>query len=266
VSHPDGRRQPRPATIPPTTGSPMPSLPTVENIAQFSVSRLEHFDLFKGLPFRSFNAGEPDPAICDLKVYQDYLAYCFVRANVAKGSRVLEVGGGDSRVLRFLSKDYECWNVDKCEGLGAGPRGFTSRHFRIVYDYLGNSNPELPTRYFDFVFSISALEHTPEDPAVREAVRRDLERVSKPGSPSFHLLDCVWRPGGQSSVNGLIPHLYETLPLRTRFVDPALLGEDPGVYFMSRAAFDASWKAIVGTSYEEFGRPYSMNLFWLAGG
>jgi len=70
--------------------------PTPGNIAEFSYSRLSSFDLFRGLPFKSYNVGDPDPAICDLKVYQDYPTYCFISRNVPKGSRVLEVGGGDS--------------------------------------------------------------------------------------------------------------------------------------------------------------------------
>ncbi len=241
-----------------------PTQPTPDSIADFSVSRLEHFALFQGIPFRSYDTGDPDPATCDLKVYQDHLVHAFIVANVPKGSRLLEVGGGDSRVLRYFSKDYECWNVDRCEGLGNGPRGFTSPHFRIVYDYLGNANPELPTGHFDFVFSISALEHTPEDPAIREGICRDLDRVAKPGSLSLHLFDCVWRPGGKSFVNGLIPHLYATRQLLTRDVPPAGLVEDPGVYFMAEAPFDATWAPLVGGTYQEWGRPYSQNLCWRA--
>ena len=236
--------------------------PSAANIAEFSVSRLEHFELFKGLPFKSF--GDPDPATCDLKVYQDYLVYSFIDANLPKGSRILEVGGGDSRVLKYFSKNYECWNVDKCEGLGNGPRGFTSPHFKIVYEYLGAPNSKLPTGYFDLVFSISALEHTPEDQETREAIARELQRVPKLGCPSFHLFDCILRPGGKSWVNGLVPFLYHYMPMRTRLVPPEALEDDPSVYFMAEEPFDRVWAPLVGTRYREFGRPFSMNLFWLA--
>lgn len=238
------------------------SCPRPENIGDFSVSKVEHFGLFKGLQFQSYNVGDPDPAVCDLKVYQDYLMYCFIVANVPKGSRILDVGGGDSRVLRFLSKDYECWNVNKCEGLGNGPVQFSSPHYRIVYDYLGNFNPELPSAYFEFVFSISALEHTPEDQTIRENIVKDIHRILKPGCPSFHLFDCIWRPEGKSWVNGLIPYLYATVPARTRFVPPAEVERDPAVFFMSESAFNASWAPILKCPYSEYGRPYSMNVFW----
>ena len=79
--------------------------PSPDNIIDFSYSKLSHFKLFTGLPFQSYNAGEPDPAICNLKVYQDYLTYCFIRRNVAPGARILEVGGGDSRILKYFAKD-----------------------------------------------------------------------------------------------------------------------------------------------------------------
>ena len=170
-----------------------PHWPGPDNIAEFSYSRLPHFELFRGLPFQSYNVGDPDPAICDLKVYQDYLVYCFIKRNVPAGARILDVGGGDSRVLKFLSAEYECWNVDKCEGLGNGPVRFTSPHYRIVYEYLGAFSPELPEGYFDLVFSISALEHTPEVQATRENILADIHRVLKGGRPSFHCFDAVNR-------------------------------------------------------------------------
>lgn len=238
--------------------------PGVDNIAAFSISRLWHFDLFQRAPFRSFNTKDPDPAICDLKVYQDYLVYLFLAAHVPKGARVLEVGGGDSRILKHFAQNYECWNLDKCEGLGNGPKRFTSPHYRMVYDYIGNFNAEVPEHYFDFVFSISALEHVPEDQAVRENIEKDLRRVAKPGAPMFHLFDCVVRADGTAWVNGLIPYLARTVPVRTQLLPVEAVAVDPTIYFMSEVAFNASWAALVKRSYWEFGRPFSMNLFWLS--
>jgi hypothetical protein len=72
-------------------------------------------------------------------------------------------GGGDSRVLKYFSNEYECWSADKCEGLAMDPSDFLPPHYRIVYDYVGSFNRELPDQYSDFVFSVSALKHTPED-------------------------------------------------------------------------------------------------------
>ena len=241
---------------------PNPNWPHSGNIADFSYSKLSHFELFGGLPFQSYNVDDPDPAICDLKVYQDYLTYCFIRRNVAPGARILEVGGGDSRILKFFSSEYECWNADKCEGLGNGPVKFTSPHYRIVYDYVGSFNPELPDSYFDFVFSISALEHTPEDETIRVNVLKDMNRVLKPGCPSFHCFDSILRQNGKSWVNGLIPYLYANAPLQTKFAPLAEIEANPDTYAMSRQAYEANWQPITKDSYETFGRAFSINLLW----
>lgn len=232
------------------------------NIANFTYSKLAHFELFSGLPFRSYNVGDPDPVVCDLKVYQDYLVYCFIRRNVPPGSRILEVGGGDSRVLKFFSGEYECWNIDKCEGLGNGPIQFSSPHYRIIYDYMGSFNPALPEAYFDLVFSISALEHTPEDPVIRAAIPDDIDRVLKPGAPSFHCFDVVLRPGGRHWVNGLVRHLYGVRAILNRWKEPGEILSDPEAYFMSETAYNATWKSILKLSYAENGFLASYNLLW----
>ncbi len=239
-------------------------LPSPAKMGKFSYSKLSHFKLFRGLPFKSYNVGDPDPAICDLKVYQDYLVYCFILRNIPKGSRILEVGGGDSRILKYFANDYECWNAGKCEGLGNGPIQFTSQHFRIVYDYLGSFNPELPDHHFDFVFSISALEHTPEDQQTRVNVLADMNRVLKPGCPSFHCFDAILRPAGHSWVNGLIPHIYANQSLQTHFVPLEEIEADPDTYFMSQQAYEANWQPFTNEPYEKFGRAFSINLCWIA--
>ena len=239
-----------------------PKCPYPGNISGFSYSKLSHFSLFQGLPFQSYNVGDPDPAICDLKVYQDYLTYCFIQNNIAPGSRILEVGGGESRILKYFSKEYECWNADKCEGLGNGPIKFTSPYYRIVYDYVGSFNSELPDDYFDCVFSISALEHTPEDQDIRVNILKDMNRVLKPGCPSFHCFDAILRRAGKSWVNGLIPYLYANAPMQTQLPPLSEIEANPDTYAMSQRAYEANWQPITKDPYEDFGRAFSLNLLW----
>lgn len=239
-----------------------PQWPNPTNIAEFSYSRLRDFRLFANQPFRPFNVKVADPNTSNLKVYQDYLTYCFIRRNIPAGSRILDIGGGDSRILRFFSRAYECWNVDKCEGLGNGPLRISSRHFRTVYQYIGEFSPELPDNYFDLAFSISSLEHTAEDPQTRASILKDINRVLKPGAASFHLLDIVARPHGQTWINGLIPYLYQNAPLLTVPPDPTRILADPDTYYMSESAFDAYWLPAVRIPYRDYGRPLSITLFW----
>jgi len=145
-----------------------------------------------------------------------------------------------------------------------GPTEFTSQHFRIVYDYVGSFNLELPDHHFDFVFSISALEHTPEEEQTQVNVLADINRVMKPGCPSFHCFDAILRPAGNSWVNGLIPYIYATQSLKTHFVPLAEIEADPDTYFMSQQAYEANWQPFTYEPYEKFGQAFSINLCWTA--
>lgn len=240
----------------------MSDIPRPESFCDFSYSKLSHFALFQNLPFCSFDSTAPSPEHSDLKVYQDFLCYLFLENNLPKGAKILEVGGGDSRILKHFSSHFECWNMDKSEGMGNGPIQFHSDRFRTVYDYIGTHNPELPSNYFDCVFSISALEHTPEEPALYPTILGDINRVLKPGAYALHCFDIIFdRPFGHW-VNSLIPFLLQNAPIRSSFKDAETMLRDPDAYYMSRLAFDRCWKNCVGESYESFGKPASVNLLW----
>ena len=105
-----------------------------------------------------------------------------------KSKTILELGGGDSRILRVLSKDNTCWNVDKLIGEGGGPiKTRLPKSVRIVRDYMGNFNAGIPDNAFDYVISVSAIEHSP-DSALPD-VMRDSCRVLKPGGKMLHAID-----------------------------------------------------------------------------
>lgn len=121
-----------------------------------------------------------------LKNIQD--AFVLSVLSKAMGQRIAEVGGGQSRVLEHLAKNNECWNIDKLEGLGAGPREYkTSADVRLVRAYLGDFHSELPDGYFDYVFSISVLEHVPNGQLF--PCFRDMARIIKPGGLCVHAID-----------------------------------------------------------------------------
>lgn len=101
---------------------------------------------------------------------------------------ILELGGGDSRILRVLARSNTCWNVDKLEGEGGGPiKTRLPKSVRIVRDYMGKFNREIPDNAFDFVVSVSAVEHIP-DADFADAMR-DCYRVLKPGGRMLHAVD-----------------------------------------------------------------------------
>lgn len=126
------------------------------------------------------------PQTSRLKDIQD--AFVLSALDGAKRLKILELGGGRSRVLPVLSRGNECWNVDKFEGEGGGPvRVSRPRNVRIVRDYMGNFNGEIPDDYFDYVISISAVEHIPG--ANFADAMRDCHRVLKPGGIMLHAID-----------------------------------------------------------------------------
>ncbi|MEO1243082.1 MAG: methyltransferase domain-containing protein [Pseudomonadota bacterium] len=105
-----------------------------------------------------------------------------------RGQRILEFGGGDSRVLKKLSKSNECWNADKFEGAGAGPtRVFRQRGVKTVKAFLGDFDEAIPADYFDYVISISVVEHVPSDEVNR--VFQDCARILKPGGSLLQAID-----------------------------------------------------------------------------
>jgi ubiquinone/menaquinone biosynthesis C-methylase UbiE len=125
---------------------------------------------------------------CDLKVYQDLLTFSFIKQNYDRPIKMLDVGGGTSRILEHFKKEHECWNIDKLEGVGNGPLGqdVQTEEIKFVFDYMGNFNKELPDNYFDLVFSISTLEHVPlNDTEAYGNILKDINRVLKPGSYSL---------------------------------------------------------------------------------
>ena len=56
----------------------------------------------------------------NLKDIQDH--YILGQLSHLSGKKILEVGGGKSRILELLAKNNECWNADGFEGRGAGPK------------------------------------------------------------------------------------------------------------------------------------------------
>lgn len=135
------------------------------------------------------DSGWVDPKRHDLKGIQD--AYIMSRLHDVRGCRILEIGGGNSRVLKALAEPglgNECWNADAFEGVGNGPReDKNSSTIRVARCYLGDFSSELPEDYFDFVVSVSVVEHVPS-PAL-EPFFADSARVLRPGGLVLHAID-----------------------------------------------------------------------------
>jgi len=230
------------------------------DFSPFTYSKKSHFDLFQDSDLDLYGV-KIDKNNCDLKVYQDLLAYNFIILNIPKGSKILEIGGGESRVLNAIHADYECWNIDKMEGVGNGPTTTKSNNYRLVRDYMGSYSPELPDNYFDFVFSISALEHVEEKEDIFQNVCRDIDRVLKPGSYSLNLFDVLIRKDDVWS-NGLLPYMFERYSTNNPLIPFDQLRNDADLYSMTEASYSRLWKPLTKKTFADFGRPISYNILW----
>lgn len=237
--------------------------PSADTFNEYTLSRWSHLRFFKSqsLDLRLYK--QPRLALdMDLKIYQDLLAYAFITHNVPSGACILDIGGGNSRILSHFAGSHECWNIDKLEGVGNGPQEIKTDVCRLVCDYMGNFNPELPDNYFDFVFSISALEHVPDDVGWCDKVIRDINRVMKLGAYSLHMLDCLLVSNARYWFNPILKVMFDSCSPRNAFIPLDNLFGNPSIWYMSRERYEQAWRPKIGKPYEEFGRPVSYNVLW----
>lgn len=238
---------------------------TPSNFNDFTYSKNWHFNYFKINKFDTeLFKFEVDPHDCNLKMYQDLFIYTFIKDNIKKGSKILDIGGGHSRILKYFKDDYECWNLDKFEGIGNGPTKSEESDFEIIYDYIGNFNKDLPDDYFDLVFSISSLEHVPQDDVQNfENIVKDINRILKPGGYSVHCLDCIWNfKLNFVWSNPITKFFFENGNTINQFIPLNTAVKDPELYGMSELRFSKSWQVTTGETYEQFGKPFSYNALW----
>ena len=233
---------------------------SIENFGFFTYSRTVHFSYFKD-NYLEFNESPVNLECCDLKTYQDLLVFTFIKQNIPPGSRILEIGGGSSRVIKAIHTNFECWNLDKLEGVGNGPTDIHIIGFKLVQDYIGTFSHELPNEYFDFIFSISALEHVVETEDNYRNICNDISRVLKPDGLSLHCFDVVAKPGNTWS-NGLLHYMFNNIATSNKFIPFEQMLKDPFTYTMTEKSYDEFWKPVTKTDYLDHGFPISYNILW----
>jgi len=234
-----------------------------ENFDRFSYSKHSHIALFDQLHYEEELYGEKkDVNLWGLKRYDDLLVFSFIKEMIPPGSKLLDIGGGKSRIIRYFKNQYECWNIDKLEGLGQGPISIDTTGYRLVRDYIGNFNPELPPNYFDFVFSISALEHVPgSNPQLLENILTDINRVLKPRCYSLHCFDSILKPDGLW-VNNLLHYIFKQEKTFNRLIPYEEICQDKDLFELPEEKFNKNWGRLSGKEYKEYGRPFSYNVLW----
>ncbi len=139
------------------------------------IKKTEYFDLL--------NAGHGDSKDHTLKGIQD--AWAMEQLHAMKNKRIMEVGGGNSRILPQLAGN-QLWNAEKFEGVGNGPTTVISPDgVTVIPAFMGEFHKDMPV--VDVIFSISVVEHIPFD-SYKDAYA-DMARCLAPGGSMYHAVD-----------------------------------------------------------------------------
>lgn len=137
--------------------------------------------LDRGLP-KKLKAAAP----FHMKTTQDCVVYEFLED--ARGLDIAEIGGGDSRLLRAISKQNRCVNIEPFDGNDGGPTAAVKiPGVKNIRSLLGESSDDVADESFDIVFSISVVEHIPIHQL--EAFFGDGLRILRPGGLWLHAID-----------------------------------------------------------------------------
>lgn len=131
----------------------------------------------------------------DLKFCQDI--WMFSEIHNSTDCRILEIGGGDSRLLRCIdSTSNELWNYDEFKGNVGGPSQPIVIHgVNILSGLMGSFDKKLPNAYFDIVFSISVVEHIKLGQSLIDFFS-DINRILRVGGRSLHAIDIYLSDSG----------------------------------------------------------------------
>lgn len=121
-----------------------------------------------------------------MTTWQDIAIYAYLQE--LSGQRIAEIGGGNSRILRKLSGQNTCVNIDKLEGQHGDPKGDQDLPgVETIKVFMGDFSDQLEENDFDYLISVSVVEHVPDSKLA--AFFEDMLRIMKPGAVSLHAID-----------------------------------------------------------------------------
>ncbi|QWV93647.1 glycosyltransferase [Geomonas oryzisoli] len=224
---------------------------TARSFGFFAYSRSLHFPYFErhiaGLPGWSAR-----PSESDIKAYQEMLVFSFVRANLPAGARLLGFGSRTSGVVRALATDYEVWNLDRLQTESANLLERPVYGVRLIDGEIGSFHELLPSRFFDFIFSIGdcgALQNSTEGCRV---ICQDTKRMLKPDASAL-LCFAVQAVGDKFQSPPLLQHLIDEAASRLRAVPMEQIPIDPFAFVRTRPGRDRTG---------EVEREFSYNVLW----
>jgi ubiquinone/menaquinone biosynthesis C-methylase UbiE len=181
---------------------------------------------------------------------------------MSKGSKILEIGGGESRVINALSNDYEFWNLDMLEGAGYGPTNIDHKeNFVHIKNNIGDFSAKLPDMFFDLVFSISVIEHFSQDEEDLSRIFDDMRRVTKPNGCWVHCVDSIIH-SNHIRIHPMVPKLnnevgdYDLQQIRSKILS------DNDLWGLPTYAYYSRWFLKTRKMKESLGNPFSLNLIF----
>jgi SAM-dependent methyltransferase len=190
----------------------------------------------------------------DLKDVQRPWILKALLGRLPRGARLLEIGGGDAWVADLLARlGYETWLVDPYDGRDGGPADFErlrSRYPKVhfIRGVFPEALRQMSDASFDCIFSISVLEHIPDDAIGR--VVEGLYAYTR-GGFTIHAIDHVLKGAGAEAHLAKLATIVTGLGIGRGDLDRLLerLNDDPDSYFLSAEAHNR-WRGT--TPYQQF--------------
>lgn len=233
-------------------------MPILDNIDHFAYAKKSHFQQLEIPKIHS----KQSPKTADMKAYQDSLILTFIKQNIKPGAKILEIGGGHSRIIQLLHDTYAFWNLDKLEGVGFGPKSpYDADGHILVQDYIGAFSPELEDHSFDFIYSISTIEHLPEDEETVTRCLADMDRLLAPGGSCLHCVDAILKPD-KLEVHPLLQQaLSENKTAKTN-LSFETISKDADLWKLPFYTYYTRYFHLTKERLKNFGQPITINIYW----
>jgi hypothetical protein len=191
----------------------------------------------------------------DLKDAQRPWMLKAILSQVPPGARLLEIGAGEPFVADMLERmGYEVTIVDPYDGSGNGPREYEifrrqCPDIRFVREQFGAATRGIASESFDCIYSISVLEHVPDDALA--GVFAGLLRFLAPDGTSVHAIDHVHKGAGAESHDHKLRRMISGFGLEPHDLDRMLgtMSLDTETYYLSAEAHNR-WRG--ETPYDQF--------------
>lgn len=200
----------------------------------FTYSKKQHANFFKENKYYSELFDEEiDFKKFRTKDYQNLLVFAFIKKNIPKGAKILQIGNNFSKIFGRLKSDYELWNLpdpsELTKDLFADPNSLTITSPKNADTKLKNYYS-----YFDFLFSISAFEEIDYEKESYKNILFNLDRLTKYGGYAIHSFNLIFSQD-KIFLNKLLIYFYNTSrfenKIQNKFINPVTIKVQPELFF-----------------------------------